>query len=49
MDILTELNQKQGITIVMITHESDIALYARRTIHFRDGHVEREDHNGEAA
>jgi len=49
MDILTELNRKQGITIVMITHESDIALYARRTIHFRDGHVEREDHNGEAA
>jgi len=49
MDILTELNRKQGITIVMITHESDIALYARRTIHFRDGRVEREDHNGEAA
>ena len=46
MDILTELNRKQGITIVMITHEPDIAAYAGRTIHFRDGHIERTDQNG---
>ncbi len=36
----------EGITIVMITHESDIAAYANRTIHFRDGHIERTEHNG---
>ena len=48
MDILTELNRKHGITIVMITHEHDIAAYAKRTIHFRDGLIERDDHNGEA-
>ena len=48
MDILTELNLKHGITIVMITHEHDIAAYAKRTIHFRDGLIERDDHNGEA-
>lgn len=48
MDILTGLNRKQGITIVMITHEPDIAAYADRTIHFRDGHIERQDQNGEA-
>ena len=39
MDILTRLNREQGITIVMITHEPDMAAYARRTIHFLDGLV----------
>ena len=48
MDILTEFNRKRGITIVMITHEPDIASYAQRTIHFRDGLIERDDQNGEA-
>jgi ABC-type lipoprotein export system ATPase subunit len=31
----------------MITHEPDIASYAKRTIHFRDGLIEKEDQNGE--
>ncbi|MDD2272958.1 MAG: ABC transporter ATP-binding protein [Desulfuromonadaceae bacterium] len=39
MEILTKLNQEQGITVVMVTHEAEMALYARRTIHFRDGLV----------
>jgi putative ABC transport system ATP-binding protein len=39
MDILTQLNREQGITIVMVTHEPDMAAYARRTVHFRDGLV----------
>jgi putative ABC transport system ATP-binding protein len=39
MDILTRLNKDQGITIVMVTHEPDMAAYAHRTIHFRDGLV----------
>ncbi|GAO36371.1 macrolide ABC transporter ATP-binding protein [Sulfuricella sp. T08] len=39
MDILTRLNFDQGITIVMVTHEPDMAAYARRTVHFRDGLV----------
>ena len=47
MDILTDFNRKRGITIVMITHEPDIASYAKRTIHFRDGLIEKEDQNGE--
>ena len=29
----------QGMTIVMVTHESDIAAWARRRIVFRDGHI----------
>ena len=34
-----ELNQNLGITIVMITHEFDIARYADRLIHIRDGRI----------
>ena len=34
-----ELNRDMGITIVMITHEFDIARYADRLIHIRDGHI----------
>jgi putative ABC transport system ATP-binding protein len=39
MDILVRLNREQGITIVMVTHEPDMAAYAARTIHFLDGQV----------
>jgi putative ABC transport system ATP-binding protein len=39
MGIFQRLNRDLGITIIMITHESDIALYAKRNIHFRDGRV----------
>ncbi len=41
-EILTffkELNRKMGITIIMITHEFDIARYANRLIHIRDGRI----------
>jgi len=37
MVLLVGLNQQQGITILMVTHEPDMALYARRVLHFRDG------------
>lgn len=36
---LKELNKTQGITIVMITHEFEIAQYANRVIHIYDGHI----------
>lgn len=36
---LQDLNKKQGITIVMITHEFDIARYTNRLIHIRDGQI----------
>jgi len=39
MDLLTTLNRERGLSIVMMTHEPDIAFYARRTIMFRDGLV----------
>jgi putative ABC transport system ATP-binding protein len=37
MAIFQRLNRDLGITIIMITHEPDIALFAKRNIHFRDG------------
>jgi len=40
MDLLAALNRDRGITIVMVTHEPDMAAYARRAVHFVDGHVE---------
>ena len=40
MDLLVALNRDGGITIVMVTHEPDMAAYARRIVRFVDGHVE---------
>jgi len=40
MELLNTLNRDQGITIAMVTHEPDMAAYARTIIRFRDGLVE---------
>ena len=40
MELLARLNAEQGITILMVTHEPDMAEYADRVIRFRDGHIE---------
>ena len=40
MELLTGLNRASGITIIMVTHEPDMAGYAARTIRFLDGRVE---------
>jgi len=40
MELLSTLNREQGITIAMVTHEPDMAAYARTIIRFRDGLVE---------
>ncbi|MFA6240395.1 MAG: ABC transporter ATP-binding protein [Candidatus Hydrogenedentales bacterium] len=44
MDLLTALNVEQGITVVMVTHEPDMARFARRTVQFKDGLIET-DHS----
>jgi putative ABC transport system ATP-binding protein len=41
MELLTRLNRDSGITVLMVTHEPDMAAYARTVIHFKDGLVER--------
>jgi putative ABC transport system ATP-binding protein len=42
MDIFCRLNQ-QGRTLIMVTHEPDIAAYARRVLHVRDGKIIRDE------
>jgi putative ABC transport system ATP-binding protein len=39
MDLITGLNRDLGITVLMVTHEPDMAAYARRVVHFVDGLV----------
>ncbi len=43
MSILTSLHAEQAITLVMITHEANIAHYCQRVIHFKDGQVVSEE------
>lgn len=40
MELLKKLNEESGITVIMVTHEEDMAKYASRTIYFRDGHID---------
>jgi len=49
MDLVASLNRDRGITVIMVTHETDIAAYARRVIRFVDGRVESDARNREAA
>ncbi len=39
MAIFQRLNREQGITVILVTHEPDIALYTARQVHFRDGRI----------
>ena len=39
MELLVRLNQESGITIILVTHEPDIAAYSKRIIRFLDGRV----------
>ena len=45
MDLLAGLNRDRGITIVMVTHENDMADYARRVVRFVDGRVDSDAAN----
>ena len=40
MNLLKKLNEEEKITIIMVTHEDEMAAFADRTIYFRDGHIE---------
>jgi putative ABC transport system ATP-binding protein len=48
MDLIGALNREQGITVLMVTHEPDMAAYAKRVIRFVDGCVDSDRRNGEA-
>jgi putative ABC transport system ATP-binding protein len=47
MAIFQKLNRDSGITMIVVTHEPDIASYANRNIHFKDGRLQR-DHRVES-
>ncbi len=47
MELITGLNRDRGITVLMVTHEHDIAACARRTVHFKDGRIDSDQANGE--
>ena len=40
MEIISRLNRDSGLTVIMVTHEEDIAAYARRVVRFVDGRIE---------
>jgi len=42
ISILTSLHAEQGVTLVMITHDADIAHHCERIVHIKDGQIERE-------
>jgi putative ABC transport system ATP-binding protein len=39
MALFRKLNDERGITIMLVTHEPDVAAFAKRTVTFRDGHI----------
>lgn len=45
MDLLTDFNRKQGITVVMVTHEPEMAAYAKRIVQFKDGLIAADQQN----
>jgi putative ABC transport system ATP-binding protein len=48
MELLYSFNQTQGITIIMVTHEEEMAEYANRTIIFKDGFILEDSKRGES-
>lgn len=44
MQLISDFNQ-QGITVIMVTHEEDMAAYAKRIIRLRDGMIEKDENN----
>ena len=49
MDLITSFNRDRGITVLMVTHEPDIAACARRVVRFVDGRVDSDRPAGEVA
>ena len=49
MDLIVALNRDRGITVLMVTHEPDMAAYARRVVRFLDGRVESDIRQPEPA
>jgi putative ABC transport system ATP-binding protein len=48
MELIVSFNRNLGITVIMVTHEPDIAAYARRVVRFVDGQVNSDERHPEA-
>jgi putative ABC transport system ATP-binding protein len=46
MELFSRLNEERGMTILLVTHESEVAAFARRTIRLRDGAIAGDERNG---
>jgi putative ABC transport system ATP-binding protein len=49
MVLLTKLNSERGITVLMVTHEDEVAAYARRIVRVKDGLIESDRLNSRAS
>jgi putative ABC transport system ATP-binding protein len=49
MELFSQFNREEGITLVLVTHEADIAAYAQRRIRFQDGRVVEDRTHAKAA
>jgi putative ABC transport system ATP-binding protein len=49
MQLIAALNRERGITVLLVTHEADIAAYASRVVRFHDGRIASDRQRGEAA
>ncbi|WP_340159799.1 ABC transporter ATP-binding protein [uncultured Hoeflea sp.] len=49
MELLSDLNRTDGITVLMVTHEPDMAAYADRLVHFVDGRIQSDTLNGKVS
>ncbi len=45
MELLQQLNEEEGITVALVTHEPDMAVYAKGVVRFVDGNVESDSRN----
>jgi putative ABC transport system ATP-binding protein len=41
--IFQRLNREQGITMIVVTHDPDVATYASRNLHFKDGKLQKDE------
>jgi len=48
MELLVAMNRERGITVLMVTHEQEMAAYAKRIVHFVDGRIATDHRNGGA-
>ena len=45
MELFKKINEEEGITILLVTHEPEVAVYAKRIVHFKDGMITSDEPN----